>query len=469
MRCSFDSLSLLALALPLVLASCRDPASTSLTGPDPAQGSATPAVASGTPPATGDTAAPPAAGDEPRSESHTIEMDDDSTVFGFAAYGGRWVIGTAFTDDRNDVSLRPVEPKGIGPALHVLSQGGFPLALVGETDSSRAPWVVSKAHGKPWHFVARSFDGGRETKALEIPDEERGLTRTAFRFDGGVTGVIAYHFELTRPLTKAERRAILAEHKRHEKRGEHDVPPAGESVSPHKTLATGMRYFGPGAKQPFEAVRVPAGDPIHLGWLAVATGANGWLGAHWERRSVSDTVAESHVAVHWFDARSAHVRSTSVLSPHGTSSGQVVLAGDGTAYVVADRSSPFDKGAALELLAFDSAGTPLPSRTLPVPGWIADTTTSIDCGGHTWLLFDAYASNGEEVIVLLELEPRGKLVGEVLWSRKDPRPSGNGSRPGRVLHAACDGKEAAVAMQLWDLDAGHELALASWDASAGSQ
>lgn len=56
-----------------------------------------------------------------------------------------------------------------------------------------------------------------------------------------------------------------------------------------------------------------------------------------------------------------------------------------------------------------------------------------------------------------------RLEGIVLWSRRDPRPAGNGSRPGQVLHAACDGEQTAVAMQIWDVEAGHELALAAWN------
>lgn len=453
------------LVVMLVGASCRGPGSAPSTEPEhappvsTAEGPTTPAATPAEPP-------PPA----PTMivESRTVRMDDESNVFGFAAYGGRWVIGTAFTDTRNELALRPVGTEGLGPALHVLSQahpGGFPVALVGEADASRAPWVVSGAAGKRWGFVAHRFDGGAEAKVLEIPDEPRSITRTAFRFTDRVTGAIAYHFEKTRPLTKAERRAVQAEHEAHERAGEHDVPPAGESVSPHKTLAKGMRYFGSGAKKPYEAVRVPAGDPTHVGWLAVATGASGWLGAHWEQRHEGDAIVDVHVAVHWFDARSAHVRSARVPAPKGTNAGQLVLAGDGTAYVVADRTSPSDEGPALELLAFDPAGNPLPSRTIPVTGWVAETTIGLDCDGHTWLALDAYVpGRGTETITALELRPEGELgTGTVVWSRDDPRPGGEGERPGRLLHAACDQGKAAVAMQLWDVEAGHELALAVWN------
>lgn len=450
----------------LALGSCRGPTTATPTGSDPGPGP-TPATTTPTPA----TSATPATPTTPTMivESRTVKMDDESNVFGFAAYAGHWVVGTAFTDTRNELVLRPVGTDGLGPALHVLSQAnpsGFPVALVGETDPSHAPWVVSPAAGKGWGFVAHRFDGGGETKVLAIPDQLRSITRTAFRFTDRVTGAIAYHFEKTRPLTKAELRAVQVEHEAHEREGEHEAPPAGESVSPHKTLAKGMRYFGSGAKKPYEAVRVPAGDPTHIGWLAVATGASGWLGAHWEQRHEGDAIVDVHLAVHWFDARSAHVRSARVPAPPGTNAGQLVLAGDGTAYVVVDRTSPSEKGPALELLAFDPAGKPLASRTIPVTGWVSETTVGLDCDGHTWLVLDAYVpGRGDETITALELRPEGELgLGTVLWSRRDPRPAGEGSRPGRVLHPACDQGKAAVAMQLWDLQAGHELALAVWNA-----
>jgi hypothetical protein len=452
-----------SLLLLLALASCRGPASGPSVGPGPAPGSAA------TAPATAGTAATPsAAASLTLVQSLTAKMDDDGSVFGFAAYDGQWVIGTAFTDDRDTLALRPVQPQQLGPTLHTLSQSratGYPIALVGETDPSRPPWVVSKADGEPWRYVARGFDGRGETTALTIPDDESGITRVDWRFDGRVTGAVAYRFEISRPLTAAERRAVLDAHERHDRSRKGSGSPKGSSVSARKALAHGMRYFGAGAKAPFEGVRMPEGGPTGLGWLAVATGELGWLGAHWEQRHEGDTIAETRIALHWFDPRSVHVRSTTVAAPHGTSSGQLALAGDGTAYLVADRSSPFDPGPALEVLAFDPAGTALPARTVPVLGWVADTMTSIACDGRTWLAFDAYAAGtGEEVIVALELVPRGELgTGTVLWSRRDPKPDGNGSRPGRVLYGACNrDREAAAAMQLWDIDAGHEIALASW-------
>jgi hypothetical protein len=446
--------------LGLILASCRGSASAP-AGPEPV-------VAPATAPHVGAAAATPAAAASPAVtvvRSLTTKMDDEATVFGMAAYDGQWVIGTAFTDLRDTVALRPVQPQQLGPTLHTLSQSpatGFPIALVGDANPRRPPWVVAKAGGEPWRYVARSFDGRGEATALEIPDDESGISRVGWRFDGRVTGAVAYEFELSRPLTPAERRAVLDAHERHES---HKGSPSRSSGSARKALAHGMRYFGTGAKAPFEGVRMPAGGPTGLGWLALTTGTHGFLGAHWEQRHAGDTIAETRIALHWFDARSVHVRSTTVAAPHGTSSGQLVFAGDGTAYVVADRSSPFDPGPTLELLAFDPSGAALPARTIPVTGWVADTITSIDCGGRTWLAFDAYAASGEEVIVALELVPRGELrTGTVLWSRRDPKPGTNGSRPGRVLYAACNRDEAAAAMQLWDIDAGHEIALASWRA-----
>lgn len=105
---------------------------------------------------------------------------------------------------------------------------------------------------------------------------------------------------------------------------------------------------------------------------------------------------------------------------------------------------------------------------MPVPGWVGPTTGLV-CGGRTWIVFDTYAEGGEETITVLELSPRGDLgAGTVAWSRRDLKPAGRRARPGRVLHVACDGARAAVAMQIWDIDAGHELALVEWDTGAAS-
>lgn len=85
---------------------------------------------------------------------------------------------------------------------------------------------------------------------------------------------------------------------------------------------------------------------------------------------------------------------------------------------------------------------------LPVSGWVAGSMTAITCEGHTWLALDPYES-GVETLAVVELVSDAPLAPRRVWRQVDPAPSGGeGSRPGRVLYAACGPGRIGLAMQL---------------------
>lgn len=397
--------------------------------------------------------------DDDASPAHVLRLPDDphAWVFGLVWHDDRWAIGVAYTDTRDEVELRPVSATGVAVPSHTLRMGDFPLALV-EGDGSAPPWVIVEQDdpesGPRGVFVAHGFDT-HEHVALALPKGDPGMRQSSVRHDwkGGATpqGAATYTTSIVRPLTKAERDRV-----RHGRR-HHD------SVSAFVTLAETARHFGGGTAS-IETARFKNDGKRDIGWREVAIGEGTWVGVHW----ISDPVKPGadrptwNVDLHWFDIGTTRERAKQRIAAPAGSSGQVVMAADGATYLVSDGTDPFGSESKLVVSAFDAGGKHLGDRGLPVSGWIADSMTSVTCEGRTWLAIDPYVG-GVEALDVVALSPEGALEAKRLWRQNDPQASGAaGSRPGRVLFAACGPGRVGLAMQL-AVATGHKQDPASGD------
>jgi hypothetical protein len=278
-----------------------------------------------------------------------------------------------------------------------------------------------------------------------------------WRLGSRVRGVAAWEASIVRPLTRREVSRAQASEDRLAREG------LIVEVAPVRTLATAMRYLGQGGRV-FEAARWP-GDSHIPGWLAVAAGPRGWVGAHWER-----TGGRTTIELRWFDDPSRLRRSGRIAAPAGTWGGSLLLDGDGITYLAADRSSPLGPRTELVVLAFDGDGHLLGERAIAVPGWVDHAKALFNCGGRSWLAFDAYGTrSGLETLAVLELRPTGRLPEPTIaWTRR-ARPHSPNSRPARGLHVACGDGRAAVAMPFEQHRADDTLVLAEWPVMARSR
>jgi hypothetical protein len=346
-----------------------------------------------------------------------------------------------------------VGPAELGAATYkVPFREGFPETVL--SDTGRAPWLVfNDGH----RFPAVRFDGSDEHVALALPKDHIGAAlRTAWHVDGEVVGVATWQASIVKKIPERilrERQAEL------DRAAAEDGAPIGH-VSPYQTLAEAQRYMGDGGRT-HELARFKPGASTDLRWLAVAAGPRHWAGAHWEVTDTSSTLVLS-----LFDYPSKLRGTRREAAPGGTGSGTLGIDDAGFTYVIADATSPFEQRQSLFIATFDDTGTRLEEHRVEAQGWVADSLVMFNCGGRPWLVYDAYATSGRETMHVLPLAPQAALPSaNELWSWQDPNPSGEGSRPARILLPACGPQRAAVAMQI-NKDAtvgwGDALVVAEW-------
>jgi hypothetical protein len=399
------------------------------------------------------TSAPSRRGAPVAGIARVVSMEEGEVVFGLVRHRGAWTVGTTFTDARKTVLLRPVGRQRLEAAAIETDLGaGFPAALLpGHGDM---PWIVHQVGFDQARYKAVRFDGRDRHLALAIPDRHLGAaTRVDWQLGSRVRGVAVWQASIVRPLKPREAARAQAE-------ADRNAPPGMiVELSPARTLATAMRYVGQGGRA-FEAARW-TGERHVPGWVAVAAGPRGWVGAHWERagRGVA-------IELHWFDDPSRLRRAVRIAAPASTRDGELLLDGDIT-YLVADRSIPLQLRRQLVVLAFDGGGALLGQRSIEVPGWVGHAKALFTCGVRSWLVFDAYAPRaGLETLAFLELRPTGRLPEPTIaWTRRTPPQSSN-SRPGRGLHAGCGDGRAGVAMTVDEQRADDALVLAEWPVTA---
>ncbi|MFO0632327.1 MAG: hypothetical protein U0168_05705 [Nannocystaceae bacterium] len=298
-------------------------------------------------------------------------------------------------------------------------------------------------------FVAASVDGTRrELARLPAPARARGglhgereqTVRSAWASAVLPTGALGWSESLVRKRTAAERA-------RERSRGGPDE--TRDSVSSWITVAELVRFGD--ADGSHDAARVTAAPGTRVAWQDVALAdGGGFVGGYTVERE-ADGTRSLDVTLQRYD-RGARPRGAAITlaAPARATTTALATDGDGPLYLVSDRSAPGEPAPALVVTTVAPDGTIAPERAIPVRGWIADALAVVRCGGSTWLAYDAYAE-GYESLDVVALRPDGELPPQLpagaahAWVGHDPGPQVAGTRPGRVLFAACGPTDAAVA------------------------
>ncbi|MBX7083435.1 MAG: hypothetical protein K1X88_29780 [Nannocystaceae bacterium] len=434
---------------PLVLwaCACRAPASGPPSGTDVVAPTTTaPARAEAT-------TSPPRAGIALQSRAIPAVDDEQAWLFGLAWDRTGFAAGIMYLDDRDALELRPIGRERVEAPTATLRLGttqGFPVGFVGAGDPTAPPWLVFEGRtpqlAPDGRFVALGPDGTRrELVHLPAPARARGglhgereqTVRSAWAPASPPTGAVAWSESLVRKRTAAERARDRSAG------GPHD------SVSSTITVAELVRYGD--ALGSHDAARVPITAGTRVAWQDVALGEGGrFVGAHTLDRELDGTRTVEVTLQRYARGAKPDGAPLTMAVPARATTTALASDGDGTVYLVSDRSAPGEPAPALIVTTIAPDGTVQAERSIAVVGWIADALVLVRCGGRTWLAYDAYAQ-GHETLDVVALQPGGELAPAVpagaahAWAGVDPGPVVAGTRPGRVLVGACGPGHAAVA------------------------